>query len=94
MICRLKRFAVLRTLSLQLAAPWYRRAARLLHPRASLGRPTPGSIGVLFDLTLFTDGHRGVTWLWPVPLGVRLIILEVQLAIRPMSIVNRVPEAP
>ena len=94
MICRLKRFAVLRTLSLQLAVPWYRGAARLLHPRASLGRPTPGSIGVLFDLTLFTDGHREVTWFRPVSLGAWLIIVWVQLAMRPMSIVNRVPEAP
>ena len=81
-------------LLLQLAVFLFRRAARLLDQERRLGAVL-GLIGVVFGPTptLFSDVHPAVQWFWPVLLGVPLVVVWFQLAKRPTSVVDRVPEA-
>ena len=72
-----------------------RRAARLLEQGKRSGAIL-GLIGVVLGPKpmLFTNVHPAVEWFWPVLLGAPLVMVWFQLAKRPTSIVDRVPEAP
>lgn len=82
-------------LLLQLEVFLLRRAARLLEQGKRSGAIL-GLIGVVLGPTpmLFTNVHPAVQWFWPVLLGAPLVMVWFQLAKRPRSIVDRVPEAP
>lgn len=81
-------------LLLQCAVLLYRRAARLLD-RGKRSGAILGLIGVVLGPTptLFVEVHPAVQWFWPVLLGVPLVVVWFQLGKRPVSVVDRVPEA-
>ena len=79
---------------MQVAVLLLRRAARLLEQ----GKRSGAMLGVLCVLIgptpmLFTSSYPPLRWFWLTLLGLPLIVVWLQLPKRPMSVLERVPEA-